>query len=135
MYDTLYHQLPYMKNQVCIVQYSSVVFNARSAAWQSSITGSLPDNGLWSIDEAIRSRTGAYPLFHVLRLSQWQGPCKVENISFSLAQDGHILGYSLGMCPHLHWRAAQVSLSSNFAPVKRLCTSREAGARIIERGV
>jgi hypothetical protein len=80
---------------------------------------------------------------------------KVETILFSLAQEGHILGDSLGMCPHLHWRAAghilgdslgmcphlhwraarpgrraraQVSLKSNPAPVKRLRTSHVISA-------
>jgi hypothetical protein len=44
------------------------------------------------------------------------GACKVETISFSLAQDGHILGHSLGMCP---------SLGSNSVLVKRPYTSRK----------
>jgi hypothetical protein len=40
--------------------------------------------------------------------------CKIETISFPLAQDGHILGHSFGMC---------LSFGSSMALVKRSCAS------------
>ncbi len=73
--------------------------NPSGRCLQETVLGISPDNALW-----------------VLR----QSCCKVETTSFSLAQDGHILGHNLGMCPSLgssfkRYPGTTLPLSSYFA--------------------